>query len=92
MPVANTGGVAVNKKASSIFLDIYGIKRPDFCCAAHYSQWCYQAYDNIKQINIPENTTLYKTLRIIIKNFEATIKNNEILLKILKISKYPKFI
>ena len=25
-------------------------------------------------INIPENTTLYKTLRIIIKNFEATIK------------------
>ena len=43
-------------------------------------------------INIPENTTLYKTLRIIIKNFEATIKNNEIPLKILKISKYPKFI
>ena len=92
MPVANTGGVAVNKKASRIFLDIYGIKRLDFCCAAHIASGDNKHMTTSNTINIPENTTLYKTLRIIIKNFEATIKNNEILLKILKISKYPKFI
>ena len=36
MPVANTGdGVAVNKKASRILLDLYGNKYSDFCLAAH---------------------------------------------------------
>ena len=79
MPVANTGDdVAVNKKALRIPFDLYGIKCPNFHCTAHI------ASDIIKCMTTSKTTfqklpILYETLRTIIKHFEASIKNTEIL-------------
>ena len=79
MPVANTsGGVAVNKKAARILLDLYGRKSPDFCCTAHIASGVVKRMATSKT-NVPEITILFETLRTVIKHFEASIKNKEIL-------------
>ena len=53
MPVANTGdGVAVNKKAARILLDLYGIKSPDFRCAAHIGSGVVKRMTTSKTMNV----------------------------------------
>ena len=64
MPVANTGdGIAVNKKAARILLDLYGIKSPDFGGAAHIASGVVKRMATSKTMNVPEITILYETLR-----------------------------
>ena len=80
MLVVNTGhGVAVNKRAARILLNLYGIKSPDFHCVAHIASGVVKHMTTSKTMNVPEITILYDTLRTVIKHFEASIKNKEIL-------------
>ena len=54
MPVANTrDGVAVNKNTSTIPLDLYGIKCPNFHCAAHIASGVIKCMTTSKT-NVPE--------------------------------------
>ena len=93
VPVANTGdSIAVNKKAARILLDLYDIKSPDFCCAAHIASGVVKHMVTSKTMNVPEIAILYETLRTVIKHFEASIKNKEILDQALKTFSYLKFI
>ena len=93
MHVVNTGdGVAVNRKAARVLLDLYGIKSPDFRCAAHIASGVVKRMATSKTMNVPEITILYETLRTIIKHFEASIKNKEILDQVLENLQLPKFI
>ena len=80
MPVVNTGhGVAVNKKAARILLNLYGIKSPDFHCATHIASGVVKHMTTSKTMNVPEITILHDTLRTVIKHFEASIKSKDIL-------------
>ena len=45
-----------------------------------------------KTMNVPEIAILYETFRTVIKHFEASIKNKEILDQALKTFSYLKFI
>ena len=77
MPVANTGdGVAVNKKASRIPFDLYGIKCPNFHCTAH------MASDVIKCMTTSKTT--FQKLPICTKHLEQLLNTLKPLLKIQK--------
>ena len=80
MPIANTGdGVSVNIKAARVLRELYGIKSPDFRCAFHISGGVIKRATTSKTINVPELTVLYETIRTVVKHFEGSIKNQEIL-------------
>ena len=70
MPIANTGdGVSVHKKAAQILLELYGMKCPDFRCAAHIAGGVMKRITTSKTMNVPEITTMYETLLTVIKHF-----------------------
>ena len=80
MPIANTGdGVGVNIKAVCVLQELYGIKAPGFRCAAHVASGVVRRAITSKTMNVPELTTLYETIRTIVKHFESSIKNKETL-------------
>ena len=80
MPVSNTGdGVSVNVKAARVLRELYGLKSPDFRCAAHIASGTVKRITTSKTMSVPELTTLYETLRTIVKHFECSIKNKELL-------------
>ena len=79
-PVGNTGdGVAVNVKAARVLRDLYGFMSPDFRCTAHSASGTIKRLTTSKTMNVAEVTTCYETLRTVIKHFESSVKNKEIL-------------
>ena len=68
------------------------IKSPDFYCAAHIASCVVKRMATSKTMNVPEIAILYETFRTVIKHFEASIKNKEILDQALKTFSYLKFI
>ena len=80
MPICNTGdGVAVNVKAARVLRDCYGMLSPDLRCAAHIADGVLKRLAKSKTMSVAEVTELYTCLRTIIKHFEASIKNKELL-------------
>ena len=82
MPIAaNTGdGVSVNVKAARVLRELCGIKSHDFRCAFHISGGgVIKRATTSKNMNVPELTVLYETIRTVVKHFEGSIKNQEIL-------------
>ena len=62
MPIGNTGdGVAVDVKAACVLRELYGIKAPDFRCAAHIASGVVRRATTSKTMNVPE-LTMYETI------------------------------
>ena len=79
-PVGNIGdGVAVNNKAARVLRELYGFMSPDFRCAAHTASGSIKRLTTSKTMNVGEVTTCYETLRTVIKHFESSVKNKELL-------------
>ena len=79
-PIANTGdGVATNSKAARVLRDLYGIFTPEFRCSAHAASGSIKRLATSKTMNVPDVTTLYECLRRVVKHFECSVKNKEIL-------------
>ena len=57
--------------------DYFGFHSPDFRCAVHAADGTLKSLAKSKTMNVAEVTTLYETLRTIIKHFECSIKNKE---------------
>ena len=79
-PIANIGdGVSVNVKAAQVLQDLFGFMSPDFWCSAHAASGSIKRLATSKSMNVPEVTTLYECLSMVIKHFESSIKNTETL-------------
>ena len=52
---------------------------PDFWCSAHAASGSIKRLATSKSMNVPEVTTLYECLSMVIKHFESSIKNTETL-------------
>ena len=80
MPFSNAGdGVAVNVKGARGLRDLYGIDSPDYRCAAHSADGTLKRLTKSKTMNVEEVTVLYECLRTVVKHFECSIKNKEVL-------------
>ena len=79
-PIGNIGdGVAVNNKAARVLRELNSFMSPDFRCAAHTASGSIKRLTNSKTMNVSEVTTCYETLRTVIKHFESSVKNKELL-------------
>ena len=65
--------------------DLYGIHTPEYRCSAHAASGSIKRLTTSKTMNVPEVTTLYECLRRVVKHFEASVKNKELLDKAMEI-------
>ena len=85
-PIGNTGdGVATNSKAARVLRDLYGIHTPEYRCSAHAASRSIKRLTTSKTMNVPDVTILYECLRRVVKHFECSIKNKELLDEALEI-------
>ena len=59
--------------------DLFGFMSPGFWYSAHAASGTIKRLGTSKTMNVPEVTTLYECLRTVIKHFESSVKNKEIL-------------
>ena len=71
--------ISVNVKDAHLLHVLYGFESPDYRCSAHVSAGTVKRLATSKTMGVPEVSVLYECLRTVIKHFECSVKNKEIL-------------
>ena len=72
-------GVATNSKAARVLHDMYGLHTPEYPCSAPAASGTIKRFINSKSMNVPEVNVHYECLQKVVKHFETSVKNKELL-------------